>query len=379
MHGGVYIHVPFCRKKCPYCDFTSTVHTVSLEAAFVEAISREIQEKKRFLNSHPFVPKTLYMGGGTPSVLSLASIERILSESLRVFFPREDPEEVTVECNPESASLALFRHLRGIGVNRVSIGVQDLTKKGLHALRRLHSVKEAILAVESAKRAGFSNISIDLIYGWPGQDQRDLFETLEVVSTLPVMHVSFYELAIEKGTMFHELFETGTLDLPPEAVVLGFMDMIEDTLRARGLYQYEVSNFARPGSRCIHNVFYWENRPYLGLGPSAASYYPPRRWMNTKDIKLYLDSSREDFIPLEYEEALDQEGVFRETVVMGLRLIKGVSVKGLEKRFSINLLDYYGDIIWDLASYGFVDVDKGSLRLTKKGRRVLNRVLSFLV
>jgi len=379
LNGGLYIHVPFCKKKCPYCDFSSIPYSKEAEAKYVKRLLGELKEKKRLFAKEPYHVKTLYVGGGTPSVLSLESITKIVEAVKEAFFREGPPVEATIECNPESSSLKSFKKFKELGFSRLSIGVQDLTERGLDALDRPHGVSEAKNAIDLAKEAGFEDISIDLIFGWPTQSKEELLTTLDLVATLKaVTHISYYELTIEENTKFYALKSLGRLEFLNQDTLWEFTEIIEDTLKGLGFTQYEISNFAKPGHEARHNIGYWKNLPYIGLGPSAVSYLPPRRWMNVRDLNRYLDTGLGE-IPIEWEESLENEESFRETLVIGLRMVQGVSIKGLEMRYGINPFDYYGQTLYELMEDNFLEVENDYLFLTKKGRRVANEVLSKLV
>ena len=384
--GGVYVHVPFCTRKCPYCSFYSVVYGKHLEESYLEGFSRDVAEKSALFQHAPFRPRTLYIGGGTPSVLSFKAIEYIIEVVVKNFFPLEPPMEVSFECNPDTCSPALFRLLSGLGVNRLSIGAQDFTRKGLSVLGRRHTVEDIPRVLEMAVGAGFKNISIDLMFGWPGQTMEDLCESFQWISRIGKMisHISFYELTVEEGTEFFLRYGQGEgLSMPgcwsrPHAraqvqdddMLYEFTIFIEEELEEMGFVQYEISNFAVPGHECLHNIGYWENRPYIGVGPGAVSYLPPRRWMTS-----FMGRQGE----VEWEESLDHEAIFRETVVMGLRLLKGISMDGLKDRFGLDLRTYYGNILDEMIDDGFLGLAGNMLFLTRKGRMVANRILSMLV
>ncbi len=370
--GGLYVHVPFCTRKCPYCSFYSITHSLNLEKRYIEYIRQDIDSKSRLYEEYPFFLNTFYVGGGTPSVLSLSAIKALVSMVKRNFCDKSDPLEATFELNPESSTEALFYLLKGLGFNRLSIGVQDLTAKGLKVLERPHTVQQAIKAIGRAQKVGFKEINIDLIFGWPGQSKGDLEETLEKLDSIKelVSHVSYYELTIEEGTRFHGTYGKAGLVEDQSDQMYEYTLIIEEQLSKMGFYQYEISNYARPGSFCQHNIGYWEARPYLGIGPGAVSFLPPKRWMNT-----HLGSKP----GVLWEEELDTEKRFREAVVIGLRMNRGVSISGLKARFGLDPLSYYGKILKLLVDDGLALIDGDRLQLTRRGRMVSNQVLSNLV
>ncbi len=370
--GGLYVHVPFCRRKCPYCSFYSVEHSPDLENTYLDFLKLDIDSKYILYKKKPFILTTLYVGGGTPSVLSLNAVMDLASIVKKVFWGKRIPQEATFELNPESSSEALFHLLKDLGFNRLSIGIQDLTAKGLKVLQRPHAVEHAMDALLLAQKVGFKNISIDLIFGWPGQTRKDLEETLLRLNSIKelVSHVSYYELTLEEGTRFHDLYSKDVLADDHSDQMYEYTCIIEERLGEMGFHQYEISNYGRPGSYCQHNIGYWEARPYLGIGPGAVSFLPPRRWMNTplgsKPGTLWC-------------EELDPEKRFREAVVIGLRMNKGVSISDLNERFGLDPISYYGKILEFLMDEGLILLKGDSLKLTKRGRMVSNQVLSNLV
>ena len=374
--AALYLHVPFCRSKCPYCDFYSLplVPERDLLESFLKALKKEVLLRREELKGFQFV--TFYVGGGTPSLLPrwfYLDLFEFLRETLAF-----SPEEATLEANPEGLTLEYLAGLREI-FNRLSLGAQSLLNEGLRALGRRHRVREVKEAFRAAREAGFRNISLDFIFGWPGQTLSLLTRELEELRLLGPEHVSYYELTIEEGTPFHQAFEKGELSLPPEEEVVRMHEMIDSFLKEAGYEHYEISNFARPGFRCRHNLFYWEARPYLGLGPGAASYLHGRRSKNVEDVRVYLQSLEAGRLPPREEEELPREKRFREAVILGLRLLEGIDLEAFKSRFGYEVREYYGPRLEKLRDLGLLELVGGRLRLTRKGRLLANVVFRELV
>ncbi len=374
--AALYLHVPFCRAKCPYCDFYSEplVPSPSLVERFLAAVKKEVLLRIKEIAPYRYV--TFYAGGGTPSLLPAEFYQELLHFiGSKLSF---EPEELTLEANPEGLTLAQLKALRGV-FNRLSLGVQSLSERGLKVLGRRHSLKEAEEAVSLARLSGFENLSLDLIFGWPGQTREELSKELKRLIDLNPLHVSCYELTLEEGTKLYALYTSGKIDLPPEEEVVSMHQLIHDFLTAKGFEHYEISNYARPGYRCRHNLFYWQARPYLGLGPGAASYLNGVRSKNIENLEIYLESLEKGALPPRDEEKLSPEARFREAVILGLRLLEGIDPKALEHRFGYNVWHYYGKTLEKLIETGLLEFVQGKLRLTPKGRLLANVVFRELV
>ncbi|WP_168719922.1 radical SAM family heme chaperone HemW [Thermosulfurimonas marina] len=373
--AGLYIHIPFCRAKCPYCDFYSVTHPLE-EDSFLSALLTEAKLWSEFW-PRDLPLETLYVGGGTPSLLSPRFYERLL-EGLAEALPLA-PEELTLEANPEGLGLEYLRALRGIGFNRLSIGAQSFSEKGLSALGRRHGPEDTRQAVEAARRAGFENLSLDLIFGWPGQSLSDLQEDLSAALALSPEHLSCYELTVEKGTPFYRLLQEGRLALPSEDLLVAMHETVPEVLEARGLKRYEISNYAHRGRLCRHNLLYWRLKPYLGLGPAAASFWERKRLRNPEDLEEYLRALREGRLPTVVEEVLEGEEALREALFVGLRLLEGVDLEELSRRFGRDPARLFASEIARLRDLGLVTLEKGRLKLTPKGVLLANQVqLHFL-
>lgn len=356
---GIYIHVPFCRKKCAYCDF------YSLPAASEEAFDRYGEAVLRCLGEYrgeygAFRVDTVYFGGGTPSVLGAKRLGAILDEIAR--FSLEAGAEITLEANPESADGDFLRDCRRAGFNRISFGIQSAVERELEALGRIHSFAQAAKAVEESRTAGFAHVSGDVMVGIPYQTARSLGETLEAVAALGVDHLSAYLLKLEEGTPLAR--RAGEYEFPDEDTLCDeYLGMVE-RLGELGFAQYEISNFARPGGQSRHNRRYWECRPYLGLGPGAHSHFGGRRFSYPRDLAAFLAGPPFGTEP----EDCDPEV---ERVMLGLRLTEGLPYRELGEGLFAACAP--------LREAGLIARDGERLRLTPRGFLVSNQVIGFVL
>lgn len=375
--SSLYIHIPFCVSKCPYCSFVSWPGMDRMYQRYVAALLREAE----WLRQNTSVPplSTLFLGGGTPTILAGKELAAIVT-ACQWLFGFTNQAEISIEANPKTIDPAKLTLLRRSGINRLSIGVQSLQDTELQLLGRPHSADDAITAVRLARTAGFDNISLDLMYGIPGQDHKSWQQSLKLALSLAPDHLSLYELTVEQGTPYYQQLEQGLLDLPDEEE-LAAMDQITATLcRQAGLAQYEISNYARSGYECRHNINYWQNGPYLALGAGAVACRKGRRQQKTRDPRLFCEQIESGQSVVQEEECLDPAASFRETVIMGLRMNQGVSKERLRKRYEMELNDCYGDIlIRRLVDQGLLEVTATHLRLTARGRVFANQVMAELV
>lgn len=317
--AGAYIHIPFCKQACIYCDF----HFSTLEkdrGAMTMAIIKEAQLRKDFLPQQAL--KSIYFGGGTPSVVPIADIEKII-EALDNLYGIDASAEITLEANPDDLNEAYLTELSRSPVNRLSIGIQSFKEADLSFMNRAHSAKEAIGCLESLAKYGFDNYSIDLIYGLPNQSPEDWLWQMEHLKTFDIPHFSAYALTVESKTKLAYLQAKGAVELKDENAAKHF-ELLQDFAKKEGYEHYELSNFARPGKRAVHNGSYWEGTAYLGLGPSAHSYNGKERSWNVANNALYLKALEQDGLALE-KEILEEKDRFNEMLMTRLRLLEGIS------------------------------------------------------
>jgi oxygen-independent coproporphyrinogen-3 oxidase len=371
---AIYVHIPFCARKCSYCDFNAYAGADDLVAPFVASVLEEIGRAPE--GGRPL--RSVFFGGGTPTFLSACDLTHILN-AIRRKFAADSDIEITCEANPTSSDVKKFLALRESGFNRISIGVQSFHPRLLSFAERDHSPAEAIGAVEAARSAGFSNVSIDLIFGLPTQTRQEWEETLERAVSLQTEHLSLYALTIEPGTRFERLHRGRKLTLPDEETELWMYEHAVRRLTQAGFEHYEVSNFAKPGFSSRHNRVYWLNEEYLGFGPGAVSYLRGRRWTNEKHPLRYIRKvqAREDLCT--DSEVLDACAALGETLMVGLRLREGVSLSRLQDRFQMDALEVYRDQIEKLTRQGLLEREGDRLRLTYRGLLIANTALMEFV
>ncbi len=374
---GIYAHIPFCIRKCPYCAFNSASAPAEgiPEARYIASLSRELSDiiKREGLFGPP---ATVYLGGGTPSLLSpqavldlLRSIEKTLGKSAR---------EVTIEANPDTLTLPKLEGYLAAGINRLSIGFQSFDEEGLAALGRTHTVERSLSAFEMARRAGFGNIGMDLIFGTPGQTLKGWEAALNKAVDLAPEHISLYGMTIEEGTPFYRKYGPGKKGLPGEEKEARMLIAAVRVLKAAGYRHYEVSNFALPGFESMHNTLYWKGNPYIGLGAGAHSYLPwpgwGRRWWNEASAGRYMDMVETGLDPAEGKEELSQKEAMTESVMLGLRMVdEGIDAEAFYARFGI----YPAEALTGLGGLmdeGLVEKKAETIVITQKGLLVLDEV-----
>lgn len=377
--AGVYVHIPFCQSKCAYCDFVSFAGLESLGASYVAAVCQEIAQRANAWASARF--DTLFIGGGTPTVLPPAQIIRMLSSCFGNLDFVQTPE-VTLEANPGTVSLSDLCALREAGVNRLSLGVQSLRDEELRLLGRIHSADQAIAAYRLARQAGFDNVNLDLIYGLPDQSIESWRETLEHALELGAEHLALYALIIEPGTPLAERIASGALPKPDDNCVADMYELSETLLQQAGYVHYEISNWARdtglrfdpcvPAFACRHNLKYWRNQPYLGIGAAAHSYDGQFRTANTPGPQDYIARVTAGQETIVQREAINHTCCMGETMMLGLRLLEGVRWDEFAERFGVSLHTVYEQEINELAAQGLLETDARGIRLTPRGRLLGN-------
>ncbi len=361
---GLYVHVPFCISKCPYCGFYS-ITDLSLLEGYLAALRREMDHYKNW--TEPF--DTFYIGGGTPSVLDTRQIGKLVADA-RSAFAIAEGAEITVETNPADSTMNLLHGLDQAGVNRISIGVQSFNDAILAFLGRRHRADQAVQSVKAARTAGFANISLDLIYGIPGQPLKVWEETLHQAVALNPDHLSCYQLTVEPETPLAKNVFSGRAVIPDEHLQAEFFFRTAELLEKEGYLQYEVSNFAIPGRESRHNQKYWNHTPYLGLGPSAHSFSGCKRSRNHTSVTRYSEELTAGRLPVAEQETLDHKQLRMEALFLGFRTRRGICLEEYRLRYGEDLRKEKHKEINALVAGGFVEINDGFLKPTRRGMAV---------
>ena len=372
---GLYIHVPFCRSKCQYCDFYSlATKDDSLIDGYLDAVCDHIKEAGELAPGYKV--DTIFFGGGTPSFFGAEGIAVILT-TIRRNFDVDDGAEITVECNPDSVSDRLLRRLRAEGVNRLSLGIQSDDDEMLKKLGRPHTYSQAVMAYQRMRKAGFRNISVDLMYGLPGQDIQDWAETLDNVLRLNPEHVSCYALKVEEGTPFAELKDV--LNLPDDDTQAEMYLTAVETLKGRGFRQYEISNFCRKGLTSKHNLKYWTGGEYLGFGPGASSDFAGKRYSLKRDLQAYISGIRDGGDIIEDLQEIPNRERAGEYLMLRLRTSQGIEAREYEKMYLLPFAPLEEVMEKRRRLYHATQTDTGRWVLTPKGFLVSNDIISDLL
>ena len=362
---GLYIHIPYCIHKCGYCDFNS--HPIKQDEMnhYIDALVAEMKHyAKTYSNTN--IIRTIFLGGGTPTTLTVYQLERILKECVSEFTVASDAE-ITIEANPAAIDIEQLKSIRQTGYNRISIGVQSFDKAELKLLDRAHGPEEIHSTVDRARKAGFDNLSLDLMFAVPNQSLSSWESNLNKALEKNPEHLSTYNLTIEQGTAFSKLQSNGKLIMPDDDHQLELYKRTIERLTKKGFHHYEISNFARRGKECKHNITYWENKNTLGLGAGASSYMNGTRFKNINLPAHYIRQVKEKKIAVEHSETLEPRQAMGETIMLGLRLLQGISIHQFEKRFQISFINLFRNIISALKEKELVIIEKDYLRLSQKG------------
>ena len=376
--SGIYLHIPFCRQACSYCDFYFVTRKGYREE-FVEALVREIASYWNTRESREAV-RSIYFGGGTPSLLETGQLERILQALADTF--SLDTEEVTLEMNPDDVSRSYLRELLDLGINRASMGVQSFEPGLLDFMNRAHNRAEALHSLELLRTTGFRTFTVDLIYGNPGQSPEQLEKDLDTLIGFDPPHVSAYSLTVEPRTKLGRQVELGRIVPPDDDVVADHYDLVVKKLAETGIHQYEVSNYSKPGHEAVHNSSYWRHENYLGLGPAAHSFWwddtgKAIRWSNKPDLKAYLD---DDFPSIRREkEELTSLQLAEERLMLGLRTREGVSRRELNERYEYELNTRQQEYIEQQQEEHIFSNDPDNLSLTIEGRKIADSIILDLI
>lgn len=371
---GLYIHIPFCKEKCHYCDFFSFKGKDELMEPYVKALISEI---KSFENKGLDID-TVYIGGGTPSILMLDSIKDIMN-ALKSVFNINKEAEITIEVNPGTVTLADLKGYQGLGINRLSMGAQSFKDKQLKKLGRIHTSKAIGETVAFGRKAGFKNISLDLIYGLPDETIADVRTNVAEGIALGVDHLSLYGLIIEEETPFYKMLAEGNLNLPDEETLLQMRDEGTDLLAENGFKRYEISNYGKTGFQSKHNLIYWHNEPYIGIGANASSYWQNKRYRHVDSIKAYIEDSKQGiFREIDSYEVGNEEAI-EEGILLGLRLIDGIDINEFKKRYTIDLRQTFGEAIAALKEGECLKETEDRIFLTPKGLAISNYCLGMFL
>lgn len=372
--AGIYIHIPFCKKLCSYCDFYHII-TQAENRSYVDALIKEAFIRKDYLGNE--IVSTIYIGGGTPSVLSIGEIENILG-NIRKLFMTDENCEITVELNPDDIDRDYLLGLKGSGVNRVSLGIQSWRDSDLKLMNRRHDAAQAAAALEQTLKSGFENVTIDLIYGIPGMTTADWSSNLDISFSYDIQHLSAYHLTIEPGTVFGKMKEKGMLSELDEDESSSQFHLLIDKALSAGFIQYEISNFGKPGYFSIHNSNYWKQVSYLGLGPSAHSFNGYSRQWNVRDVKKYVKAVGSGSLLFEREE-LDKKTRFNEYIMTSLRTMWGIDLDYVEKAFDKEGYDYVVNLSGKMVDYGLMKQENKTLVLTNQGKMISDNIISELM
>lgn len=378
IEAACYIHIPFCDHKCIYCDFYSIITSDNIQS-FLKSLKKEIAHySEKYSNDREFI--SIYFGGGTPSLMEPEYLSEII-KSVKENFVVKDDAEITIETNPGTVSLQKMKMFQDIGINRISIGIQSFDNNDLKFLTRIHNSEIAIRTVIEAAKAGFENISLDLIFNLPGQTKKKWIKNLEQAIKLPVKHISAYSLILEKGTILNKMVLDGKVKIADEDYDAELYQSTIEYLTTNGFLQYEVSNFSKPGFECVHNNAYWHYTDYFGFGTSAHSFINSQRWWNFSSLKMYINKIEKSGNAVAGSEIISNEKGIKEFVMLELRS-SGLNLEKFENRFGIEAKEWikknyhYFEL---LKNQNFLTIDNGIVKLTPKGYAVCDEILSEIL
>jgi oxygen-independent coproporphyrinogen-3 oxidase len=378
MSLALYIHFPFCTNLCSYCDFYKCAHNDEEVDKFLSSLKQEIELSASELDPDHRIVRTLYIGGGTPSLIKPEQLADIIAHLKKRF--RFDKElEFSLEANPESVTMENLKAYAELGVNRPIFGVQSFDLKALKKLGRKHNMQDTHRAVYLARALGITNFGIDMIFGLPGQTSKLLSQDLQELTALDPPHVSYYQLTVEHGTVLEKRIEEGKIKLPGNDLCAAFYSAINKELESNGYYRYEVSSFARPGYECRHNMTYWEGGEYLGLGPSAHSYVDGRRFANIDNLAEYNDAVAKGMRPIKFDYR-DTEQRISETIMLGLRTTRGIDRKNFQNLYGRRLEESIDPTQYEnFIRMGFIDPEGERVKLTERGLPLADEIIERLV
>ena len=370
---GIYIHIPFCIRKCSYCDFYSVAWNDELEYKFIEAVSNEIRSYKDRVRKD-YTVDTIFFGGGTPTIIEPENLEKII-DTLREVIEIDRDCEITMEANPNTLTDDKLKQYKDIGINRLSIGIQSLNDEILKKIGRIHCSLEAIEAVDRAKTAGFDNINADIMFNIPGQTIYDIEDTLHKIIQKGVKHISFYSLKLEEGTPMYAMEKRNKITMPDDDYEREMYYAGRIIMEKNNLYQYEISNFAHRGFECRHNLKYWNQEEYIGFGPSAHSFLNNVRYSNPSDLKIYCEEGSSMVFQRTIQEKLEKNDLMFEYIMLRLRLKEGLNMKTFNNKFSADFNKLYSKQIEYLLKNKLIEVKDDKIRLTLRGMDISNYVI----
>lgn len=379
--ASLYFHIPFCHTRCHYCDFNTYAGILPLREPYVRALLKEIElagEMARLADGSPRRSRTIFFGGGTPSLLSVEQVARVLAAS-RTAFAVDEEAEITLEANPGTLSLERLQGLRAAGVNRLSLGSQSFDADLLRALGRIHSPQEITQAVLFARQAGFTSLNLDFMFGLPDQTMRQWQDTLDEALALRPEHLSLYSLIIEEGTPFATWTAEGRITPGDEDLCADMYEYAEERLRAAGYVNYEISNWSLPGHQCQHNLTYWWNLPYIGMGAGAHSCFGGRRFSDVLDPQEYIRQLKAGQMPVAESNELSRLQEMTETAFLSLRTAMGLHLPTFAERFGESFAQFVGDRLRVVDEAGLLEHTRDWLRLSERGRLLGNEVFFRLL
>lgn len=371
---SLYLHIPFCESKCFYCSFVSKRASEREKEKYITYLLKEIELHK----NNEYLVKTVYIGGGTPSVLNESQIERIF-EKIKQTFTISNDCEITIEANPNSFTLDKARAMKKVGVNRISLGLQSANDKLLKSINRIHTKKDFINAVNIAKRVGIENINADILIGLPKQQLKDVKSTLQLLMKLKIEHISCYTLILEENTKLFEMVDKGNCKLIDEDKTLKYFDYTLKYLKKRKIYRYEVSNFARAGKECLHNLCYWNLTNYLGLGLNSHSKIDNLRFENFADFESYYKELDLNNLPIKNKNVLTFDEMIEEYIMLGMRKSNGINLDEFAQKFHYRLEIEKAKEIDFLLKNKFIEIINSNLFATEEGFKVLNQIIINLL
>ncbi|MCC0629966.1 MULTISPECIES: radical SAM family heme chaperone HemW [unclassified Clostridioides] len=383
---GLYVHIPFCVKKCKYCDFNSYKMDIDSKKRYIEDLKIEMElysnklykdnnykEKEDCSLNKTDTITSIFIGGGTPSILTSNEIREVFT-SIKEVFNIDENAEITIECNPGTLTIEKLKAMKDVGINRLSIGLQAVQEKHLNFIGRIHTYEEFEKNYKDALSVGFKNINIDLMYSLPNQTLCDWKETLQKVVDLNPTHISAYSLILEEGTELYNMHESNKFELIDENIDIEMYEYTINYLKSKGYNQYEISNYSKEGYNCEHNILYWECEHYIGLGAGASGYIDNNRYNNLESLEEYHLSLVKREKPIQESENLSIKDMIEEKIFMGLRMNKGIKFEDFKKKFGIDFREKYSKQIEMLSTRRLINKSFEGIQLTQKGREISNSI-----